>query len=91
MNEALDAFATIQQPGEIIVLPHRWSDDAGWKEHAMRPKPRTDGGASDDRVERFDTPQYQSDADRVAAEATLGAGECPGCVFLAKPVAQTAP
>ena len=60
MIEALDAFETIRQPGGIITLPHCWSDDNGWKDHAMRPKPRTGGGATDDRVERFDTPQYQS-------------------------------
>ena len=81
MIEALDAFETIRQPGGIITLPHRWSDD-GWKDRAMRPKPRADGGAADDRVGRFDTPQYQSEDDRVAAEINLAAGECPGCVFL---------
>lgn len=82
MIEALDAFATLRQPGEIITLTHRWSDDDGWKDHAMRPKPRSDGRAGDDRVGRFDRPQYQSEADRAAAEANLAAGECPGCVFL---------
>ena len=82
MIEALDAFDAIRQPGEIIALPHRWSDDESWKDHAMRPKPRSDGRAADDRVKRFDTPQYQSEADRMAAEANLAAGECPGCVFL---------
>ena len=82
MIEALDAFATLRQPGEIITLTHRWSDDDGWKDHAMRPKPRSDGRAGDDRVARISTPQYQSEADRVAAEANLAAGACPGCVFL---------
>ncbi len=82
MVDALDAFETIRQPGGIITLPHRWSDDDGWKDRAMRPKPRKDGGAADDRVQRFDTPQYQSEADQVAAEVNLAAGECPGCVFL---------
>ena len=82
MVEALDAFETIRQPGGIITLPHRWSDDDRWKDRAMRPKPRADGGPADDRVGRFDTPQYQSEDDRVAAEINLAAGECPGCVFL---------
>ena len=85
MIEALDAFASISEPGGIITLPHRWSDDESWKDYAMRSKPRTDGQAADDRVERFDTPQYQSEADRVAAETDSAAGECPGCVFLAGP------
>ncbi len=82
MIEALDAFASIREPGGIITLPHRWSDDDGWKDYAMRPKPRTDGGTADDRVARFDTPQYQSEADRRLAEANSETGECPGCVFL---------
>ncbi len=82
MIGALEAFATIRHPGEIITLPHRWSDDDDWKERAMRPPPRSDGRAGDDRVERFGTPQYQSEADRAAAEANLAAGQCPGCVFL---------
>ena len=82
MIDALDAFDSIRQPGGIITLPHRWSDDDGWKDYAMRPKPRSDGRAGDDRVQRFDTPQYQNQADRVAAEANVAAGECPGCVFL---------
>ena len=85
MIDALNAFETIQQPGEIIPLPHRWSDNDSWKDHAMRPKPRTDGAAADDRVQRFDTPQYQSEADRAAAEAEVAAGGCRGCVFLPEP------
>ena len=89
MIDALNAFASIRQPGGIIALPHRWSDDDGWKERAMRPKPRADEGAADDRAERFDTPQYQCKADRLAAEANLAAGECPGCRFLAEPADQS--
>ena len=85
MIAALGAFETVRQPGEIITLPHRWSDDDSWKDHAMRPKPSSDGQAGDDRVARFDQPQYQSEADRAAAQANLAAGECPGCVFLEQP------
>ena len=87
MIAALEAFATVRQPGEIVTLPHRWSDDDGWKDRAMRPEPQSDGRAGDDRVERFGTPQYQSETDRVAAEVNLAAGQCPGCVFLAVPLA----
>ncbi len=88
MIEALEAFAAIRQPGEIITLPHRWSDDDGWKDRAIRPEPQSGGWAGDDRVERFGTPRYQSEADRVAAEVNLAAAQCPGCVFLAEPGAK---
>ncbi|MCY4212972.1 MAG: hypothetical protein OXF68_05030 [Gammaproteobacteria bacterium] len=92
MMEALEAFAAIRQPGEIITLPHRWSDDDGWKDRAMRPEPCAGGRAADDRVARFDTPQYQSEADQVAAEASLATeGKCPGCVFLAESTTRPMP
>ena len=49
----------------------------------MRSDPDAAGGeASDDRTERRDTPQYQTDADRKLAEAALAQGGCATCVFL---------
>lgn len=78
MIDTLRALETIQVPGTIVPLRYRWSEDETWKETAMRP--RRDGSgrkvASDDRVERFDTPQYQYDADREDADPA-----CPTCVF----------
>ncbi len=52
----------------------------------MRPRSSTAIGeaersADDDRTERFDQPQYQTEDDRIAAEAALAEGGCPGCVF----------
>lgn len=58
---ALDAFRSIRQPGGIEMLPFRWSDDESWKDEAMA------GG--DERLPRYDTPQYQNDEDRERAEA----------------------
>jgi hypothetical protein len=64
--EALDAFASLREPGSVKPLPFRWSDDDGWKHAAF--------GGGDDRQPRYDTPQYQTDEDRRRAEA------CGACV-----------
>jgi hypothetical protein len=48
----------------------------------MRPDPNSSDGHNDSRIERVATAQYQCDADRVAAEATLSEGGCSTCVFL---------
>ena len=78
MIDTLRALETIQVPGTIVPLRYRWSEDDGWKETAMRPRRDRSGRptASDDRVARFDTPQYQFDADRDDADPA-----CPTCVF----------
>jgi len=33
LRDALDALATIKEPGTILELPYRWSDDDTWEEH----------------------------------------------------------
>ena len=89
MRDTLAAFASIDAPGTIIDLEYEWRADDSWKDRVMRPEPqeasasRNDGGSSadggheDDRVERFDTPQYQNEADAQAAQQP-----CSTCVFL---------
>lgn len=69
--EALDAFVSLTVPGSVKMLPFQWSADASWKETAQR-------GSEDDRLPRYDTPQYQSEEDRVSAEknAFLGCTIC---------------
>ncbi|MEZ5560353.1 MAG: hypothetical protein R3E86_17645 [Pseudomonadales bacterium] len=85
MIDALNALETILEPGSIRILDYRWSDDDAWKDRVMRPAPRDSGGSEgahrDDRVERHDRPQYQTDDDRLAAEAELARNGCPSCVF----------
>ena len=78
VGDALAAFETLQHPGEILELPYRWADDDGWKDAVMRPQPG--GGHRDDRAERAAEPQYQTPADRDAAERALAAGGSPGFV-----------
>ena len=53
-------------PGTITDLPYAWRDDE-WKATAMRS--RGGGAASDSRTARDNSPVYQCDADRQAAEA----------------------
>ena len=59
--EALNGFTELTIPGSIKILPFRWSEDDAWKEAAQRGK--------DDRLPRYDTPQYQTEEDRRRAEA----------------------
>src|SRR5262245_40707231 len=58
--QALEGFTSLTVPGSIKMLPFRW-DDEDWKRTAMM-----DG---DTRVTRYDTPQYQTEEDRIRAEA----------------------
>ncbi len=79
MNAALDAIEVLA-PGEIMTLPFEWDSDDAWKDTVMRP--RTGGRHSDQRIERTDSPQYQTDQDRELAEARLAQGGCATCIFL---------
>ncbi len=69
--EALEAFSSLSAPGEVKILPFRWSEDDGWKDEVY--------AYGDDRLPRRDTPQYQSEEDRRLAEGA-GAPSCPACV-----------
>ena len=59
--DALEAFTTLTTPGSIKMLPFQWEADEAWKETAQR--------GPDDRLPRYDTPQYQTEEDRRRAEA----------------------
>ena len=78
MTEALKGFEDITQSGDIKTLPYEWLADHSWKDAVMQPAARGDAGAgSDFRLPRFDTPQYQFEADAEVADEG-----CPTCVFL---------
>ncbi len=68
--EALQGFTELTSPGSIKRLPFRWSEDEAWKEMAQR--------GPDDRRPRYDTPQYQTEEDRLRAEANDPAA-CLAC------------
>jgi hypothetical protein len=61
LRAALEGFTSLTIPGSVKMLPFRWSEDEGWKDAAQR--------GPDDRRPRYDTPQYQNEADRQRAEA----------------------
>jgi hypothetical protein len=68
---ALQGFASLTRPGSVVMLPFRWTEDEKWKLSAER------GG--DDRLPRYDTPQYQNEEDRLRAEANPDS--CPECIL----------
>jgi hypothetical protein len=67
--QALGGFTSLTVPGSIKMLPFRW-DDEDWKRTAMMDR--------DTRVQRYDTPQYQTEEDRIRAEANA-AVTCEVC------------
>lgn len=70
VGAALDCLEKAERPGTIVDLDLAWPGGAEWK--------REDGGET--RRPRVDTPQYQEDADRVAAEAAHRTGRCRSCL-----------
>lgn len=73
MIDALEAFERITIAGEIVTLGYRWGDDA-WKRNAMM--------EGDTRLPRAEEPQYQFEADRVAAKR--GSQETEECLVCAQ-------
>jgi hypothetical protein len=59
--QAFTHFEAFTKPGSIATLSFRWSDDETWKDTAQR--------GLDDRLPRYDTPQYQTEDDRRLAAA----------------------
>ncbi len=85
----LAAFAALDatEPGQITDLPHRWSSSDDWKDRVMRPKPKAttsissgdEAATTDDRVQRYETPQYQCATDATAAAISHAEAECLVC------------
>jgi hypothetical protein len=73
LREALDAFVSLSTAGSIKMLPFVWSAEETWKLEAF--------AGADTRTARLDTPQYQTDEDRIRAESGTGAeaSECQVC------------
>ncbi len=74
LRRALQAGAAIEEPGTIVETGMRWDDTQAWKRRATSTGVSRDGDdgtdpSRDDRNERHETPQYQDEADRLAAEA----------------------
>jgi hypothetical protein len=57
MIQALNSCKKMTEPGSISTLEFRWSESDEWKQNIVL-----------DRAPRLDTPQYQTDDDRIRAE-----------------------
>ena len=80
LREAFRHWEDASTAGEICALDVEWAEDHAWKDRVMRASGQSRGSSEthhDDRVERFDTPQYQSVEDAAVADI-----DCPSCVFL---------
>ena len=65
VRQAMAAFDAATGPGQQVLLEYQWSADTAWKKAA------TDASAGDQRAPRDETPRYQFEADREAAEVAL--------------------
>ncbi len=63
LRDAMRAFEAAVTPGEIVTLDAAWPDGDGWKAQV------TDEDHGDTRAPRDTTPRYQTEQDRVLAEA----------------------
>jgi hypothetical protein len=61
LKQTLGALIRIKTPGTVETLPFPWPDNPDWENSFDMLK--------DDRTERVDVPQYQTDEDRIRAEA----------------------
>jgi hypothetical protein len=60
LRQALEGLTTLTAPGTVLRLPFQWSAEDEWRDTAQR--------GPDDRLPRYDTPQYQTEDDRLRAE-----------------------
>lgn len=58
--EALEAFTSLTEPGQIKNLPFKWPDGTSWEDEVL--------SGEDLRLDRYDSPQYQNEEDRRRAE-----------------------
>ena len=66
LRRALAAAQAMDVPGTIVDLGVSWDVDGSWKRFASSTGVGS-GDGQDDRRQRVDTPQYQYEADRLAA------------------------
>lgn len=63
VRDAMRAFEAAETPEQIVALDVAWPDGDGWKAAS------TDADQGDTRAPRDLTPRYQTDEDRLLAEA----------------------
>ncbi len=74
LRRALVAGTAVLEPGTIVDTGMRWDADGAWKRRATSTGTSQSIGSGDDSVpddrrQRLDTPQFQDEADRLAADA----------------------
>ena len=62
----------------LTTLPYSWGDDDSWKDTVFQ-IPESGSGATDNRLERSDLPQYQTDLDMEQAKEKHAEEECLLC------------
>lgn len=62
LMEALEAFTSLTSSGSVKKLSFKWDENETWKKNEKT--------KDDDRMERFDTPQYQYEEDRELVEGS---------------------
>jgi D-proline reductase (dithiol) PrdB len=85
VGSALQAAASITEPGTIVDLGVRWADD-DWKAAPLSwrrsPRAHRPGRSDDTRAPRLPEPQYQCDEDRALAQARTYDEQCMVCIGL---------
>ncbi len=88
MADTLAAFEALSAPGSMAHLHYRWADTDEWKNRVFAPMAagsegdnQAESGAiyEDDRVQRYDTPQYQTDLDATQAAELHDGEDCLVC------------
>ena len=81
VEAGLRGFETITEAGTIVDLGCDWGEQL-WRANPLHTGDQGgNGGGGDSRTARHETPQYQTPADRVLAEARVGVeAACRACV-----------
>jgi len=77
VKAALNLIDTVEEE-TLTTLPYRWGDDDSWKDTVFQ-IPESGSGATDNRLERSDHPQYQTSQDREYAKERHGEKDCMLC------------
>ena len=65
VRQGLSGIESMTTPEQVAMLPVSWADSEEWKIEEWK---KGGAGGKDERKPRLTTPQYQTEADRIAAE-----------------------
>ena len=80
--EAAFGLLSNNHPEQLVDLDLRWAETDVWKDDVFMPQTDSSGeaGMIDDRTERHESPQYQSESDAGAARESHDGHDCLVCV-----------